>query len=71
MWNQNNMSKQSSHDKRVEMENHLRELDVNEEINDMAMQRMGGLLFKRYEFLQESGFNKEQAFELIKHRGLL
>jgi len=62
---------QTPQEKRIEMEKAMRDVEVNSEVNEMAMQQMGALLFKRYEILQVSGFTKEQAFEIVKHRGLL
>ncbi len=56
---------------REEIQKALQCLEVNSEVNEMATRKMGYLLHQRYKILEESGFTKVQAFEIVKHRGLL
>ena len=52
-------------------EDALKSLIASKEVMESGQTEISHLLYQRYTSLIESGFTPEQAFELIKARGLL
>ena len=57
-------------EQRQEMENVLLSYDANKEHFEMMLMNMAELFFKRFTTLQKAGFTEQQAFEIVKARGL-
>jgi len=55
---------------REELAKFLKESRGNIEITEMALKQYSELFFYKYQTLITVGFTEEQAFELVKHRGL-
>lgn len=57
--------------KRKELEDALRDLQGNKDIHEMQLKELSGYMWNHYNNYINSGFSKEQAFELIVKRGVL
>lgn len=55
---------------RKDLENELKNFSANQEHYEMMMNNLSKMMFMRYKALIEVGFSEQQAFEIIKHRGL-
>ncbi len=60
----------SNDDQRKEMENTLNNFKANEEHYEMMLKNFDKMFYMRYKSLIEAGFTENQAFELVKARGL-
>jgi len=52
------------------MEESMRELNSCSELFEQSQREMSNQMFSRYTQLREAGFNEEQAFQIVLHRGL-
>ena len=57
-------------ERKKEMEECLKHIQITKEVTEMSMKEMAMMMFNYYKALHESGFTEEQAFEIIKFRGL-
>jgi len=57
-------------EQRKNMEEQIKNFQTNEEHYEMLMSNMSKILFIRYKTLIASGFSDEQAFEIVKSRGM-
>ena len=55
---------------RKEMEKILQEARANAEHYEMIAAEVSKMLYIRYTTLQDAGFTKDQAFEIVKARGM-
>ena len=65
------MDEETPANKRFKLDQQLRDINDNFEIYELTLDRTNAMLYIRYTSLQDKGFTKEQAFEIVKHRGLL
>jgi hypothetical protein len=61
---------QTPNEMRQELESALSNIDINQEHMKMLTDKQSKMFYERYKSLIDSGFSKEQAFELVKDRGL-
>jgi len=55
---------------RRQLEESMMNMRANEEHFEMAANNIARLFYQRYMALQEAGFTEQQAFEIVKTRGL-
>jgi hypothetical protein len=61
----------SAQDERKGMEEALTRLKINAETYENCMKQTSQFYFLRYRQLVEVGFTEQQAFEIVKYRGML